>query len=210
MIDSLPILKIRIGDEITAVDRASGVKTGLRRVQDFDLFVYQTPLALTYADPRRPFSLPPTRFVSLDLALCRVARIVTSPQVGYVDTDEMRVLSAVLFGILERAGWPGPRDAAAAVAHVEKTLGESTTDEAVENLGVWKDDAGVQIRVDVRRTYKAGGVFDALTGKRDLFLLNVGIYSPDLYTQLSDEVMHARERAGLPRDRRRVIELPEP
>ena len=210
MTDKLPALRVRIGEDITAVDGASEVKTGLRRVNDFDMFVYQKPLVLTYTDEKRPFTLPATKFVAFDLALARVARIVTSPQLEYAGAGEMRALTTSLFEILERAGWPGPRDAAAALARVEKTFDAAKADEVVENAGVWADDAGMQIRIDVRRTYRAGGVFDALTGRRDLFLVNVAIYSPALYAQLSDEVIAARARAGLSRDRRRPIDLPDP
>jgi hypothetical protein len=197
--DPFPVLTLRLGDEITAVDEASDVKTGLREVEDFDMVLYTKACVVRYAHPEKTFSLPPTRFVSLDVALAKVARVVTSPQLAYATADEMSALVTSLFRLFAGAAWTGPGDATAALQRVDLALADAATDEATVNAGVWADGAGTEIRLDVKRTHTPGG--------KDLFLVNVAVTDPARYAALCDEVRSARQRAGLPTDRRRVILL---
>lgn len=206
-----PELRAGIGARIDSVQARSTVRLRLHD-EDIASEIVETPVSFEYADPERGFPLPPTRYVWLDHAAGRIHSIRTSPQLAYTSWAETRALIEQVVRTIDGAGWPrAPYDpkhpwagssgpVPATVEQVEAFFADPSVEEGVDwsTFRHWRSGP-VDVRVDIRRTYRAGSTaarWDGIDARSDRFLVNVVIESDTLGAELYEKVFAKRSAAG--------------
>lgn len=148
-----PIVRVALGEAVADVARHStyDLSDQLRPGAALDLVTVTEPVVLAYAGPGRGFTLPPGRFLSLDVDAGGVVGIAASPHLASLPLDDALALAARIGGALAAAGWtpdaaggPAPPLTAVAAAARADASGFFRADLARWTAG--GDEATVRLR----------------------------------------------------------------
>jgi hypothetical protein len=188
-----PAVRVTLGDAITDVARQSSydLSSQVRPGAAVDLVTVTEPVVLAYGRGGQAFTLPPGRFVSLDVDAGGVAGVVASPQLAALPLDEALALGERVGRVLAGAGW-----ARAAGAASVATVGAAARADAsgffradLEHWGAGGDSATLRVR-------EVGGAGGGASGRR--YVVNVELDNPDVRARLAHGVRLRAEGTRAP------------
>lgn len=209
MDERLPTIRLELGDEITKVQAQSSFRFKLGEIADKDLIGANTPVVFEYLHSSCRFTLPPSRFVGLDVNFGHAVNATVSPHLNQLTIVQAFQLLSQLTELFSHSGWSEVPGSSRSVRRVREMFDDPTAQTELKvGIGKWRcgDD---ELYVTLKRSWRAGDRLPAMSGQNsDLFIVSIDIDNDPIRRHYDQEMTKARIAAGLPPWKSRRIKLP--
>lgn len=186
------ILRVAVGQNIAAVERASGIVFHLDRLRDNSPVILEQVVSILYDDPNHGFQLPPTRFVMISQAAGIVTGVDTSPQLGFLDLAKAHDLAIVLRGQIETAHWEVVRAYPADLSLLERLIADPSRRGRFEKDYAELRAGNARLRLYIKEAIGIGLEGREPSPRGQLFLVNVDVTDEQLTSAVLERVYAKR------------------